>query len=184
MFIINPPLTVQYKYHEQMAGHTKNFCCIIIYEGLTLRPFKTKQRQRPIPGSDTKPNRDKRSGLGRGAILQQASNQPKPGVAHHYKPVSVEGGLPGAPPAIPGECAVHHSWRYLSNAPVAYQMQQMLDAKEGQSDTLLSFTQHTTTTAAYATAPTTTDLPEKAPLNVVHGGGASSTKDNNGGNGL
>ncbi|XP_063869961.1 uncharacterized protein LOC135105609 [Scylla paramamosain] len=147
MFIINPPLTVQYKYHEQMAG-------------------------------------DKRSGLGRGAILQQASNQPKPGVAHHYKPVSVEGGLPGAPPAIPGECAVHHSWRYLSNAPVAYQMQQMLDAKEGQSDTLLSFTQHTTTTAAYATAPTTTDLPEKAPLNVVHGGGASSTKDNNGGNGL
>ncbi|XP_045101398.1 uncharacterized protein LOC123498372 isoform X2 [Portunus trituberculatus] len=128
---------------------------------------------------------DKRRGLGRGAILQ-IHNLPRPGAPRHYKPVSVEGEVGGAVPAIPGDCAVHHSWRYLSNAPVAYQMQQMLNAEEGWSGALSSFTQHTTTTtsATHASDATVADLPEKAPHDIVHGDGACSTKDNDGGNGL
>lgn len=51
----------------------------------------------------------------------------KIGAGRHYKPVSVDEGLPGATTAIPGECTVNDSWRYLSNAPVAYQMQQVTD---------------------------------------------------------
>ena len=44
-----------------------------------------------------------------------------------YKPVSVDEDLHGARTAVPGDCIVHPSWRYLSNAPVAYQVQKVTE---------------------------------------------------------
>lgn len=79
----------------------------------------SKDRGRAVKGGGCR-------GLGRGALVfQTSSDSAKPAAAlpRHYRPVSVDDSLPDAPPAIPGECAVRESWRYLSRAPVAYQMQ-------------------------------------------------------------
>ncbi|KAG7161232.1 uncharacterized protein LOC121875272 [Homarus americanus] len=71
--------------------------------------------------------------IGRGKALQMSTCSPidhqsakpiNPGA--YYTPVGITDCGLNVRPAVPGDCYVRKSWKNLSNAPVAYQVQQML----------------------------------------------------------